>query len=517
MERHRSVAIEVDNNTTRLPARRVRRGIAFVWAAVFLAVLIGIAGLSLDWGKMAFNVHQLHNAADAAALAGAQFVKFDHDAARRQARAIAAQNSTDRVSVFLRDNPSNDPSLDVVVGYWVRQTRTFTPFDPANPTPTNAVKVVAPRTDDVPDGPLPLIFGSAFGTSHVSTSRHAIAWSRGSTGAGIIVLTDNPSIYPGWNHATGLLMDGGTTVDLRGPDGEIGDIQVNATSLESAWAAFRLNGTSADIWAGEFNVVGTTRPDPNDAGAWEALYADGAYPFSVNPDSPSVPDPLAAVVAPDIDTMTIPLDRNGKPYLYTITDSVVADAGGTLILTPGYYPYGINLANQGIVELTGGADAVYAFGGGDKQNKATGLVLSGGTLRTREGEGAMVYVTGDPDGSHPQTDVTYYGKIDIGGNAIVQLMSRGDAMTPPNTEGELGIAIWQDRSNPSYGKIIGTSGSAIKGTIYCGYNAMEVGGTASQMGNQLISGALWLHGTMSLGIAYDGRNTVEGYRAMLVE
>jgi len=90
-------------------------------------------------------------------------------------------------------------------------------------------------------------------------------------------------------------------------------------------------------------------------------------------------------------------------------------------------------------------------------------------------------------------------------------------MTPPEKEGEMGIAIWQDRSNPKYGKIIGTSGSSITGTIYCGYNAMEVGGTAEQMGNQLIAGALWLHGTVSLGIAYDGRNTIEGYRAILVE
>ena len=48
------------------------RGIALVWTAVFLLVLIGIVGLSLDWGKTAFNVHQLHNAADAAALCGAQ-------------------------------------------------------------------------------------------------------------------------------------------------------------------------------------------------------------------------------------------------------------------------------------------------------------------------------------------------------------------------------------------------------------------------------------------------------------
>jgi len=164
-------------------SRARRRGIALVWTAIFLLTLVGIVGLSLDWGKAMFNLHQLQNAADAAALAGAQFVKFDLDGARWHARAISSENYADRVAVFLRDNPANDPNLDVVVGYWMRQTRTFTAFDPANPGPTNAVKVVDRRTNELPDGPLPLVFGSVFGKDSVAASRRAIAWSVGSTGA----------------------------------------------------------------------------------------------------------------------------------------------------------------------------------------------------------------------------------------------------------------------------------------------------------------------------------------------
>jgi Flp pilus assembly protein TadG len=502
-------------------SNRRRRGVVLVWTAMVLLVMVGIVGLSLDVAKIRFNEHELHNAADAAALAGAQFVKADadyttaHNLARWHAIALANENDTDHLAVFLRDNPGNDPSLDVVVGNWIRQTRTFTPFDPADPKPTNAVRVVARRMGDVEQAPrLRLIFGPAFGANSAGRRRPATAWSRGSTGAGIIVLAPDPSSFPGWNRATGLLMDGGTIVDLRGPNGIIGDIQVNSTAEGGSWPAFRLNGGSADIWAGEFNVVGTTRPDADDAGAWQALFADTSYPFSVATHSPDINDPLAGVPEPNIVNMPIPLDDANQPYLYTITDSVVAAAGGTLTLKPGYYPYGIDLRNQGNIVLTGG---IYAFGGGTKRNQPTGLIVNGGSLCTAPRQGAMIYVTGDPSGSRQPPGAIVYGKIDISAGATVAICSRGDAMDPPQKEGEMGIAIWQDRNDLNYGRMLGNSASSITGAVYCGYNAMEVGGASTHMGNQLIAGALWLHGTVSLGIAYDGRNSIAGYKSFLVE
>ncbi len=42
------------------------------------------------------------------------------------------------------------------------------------------------------------------------------------------------------------------------------------------------------------------------------------------------------------------------------------------------------------------------------------------------------------------------------------------------------------------------------------------GGNSDQMGNQRIVGAVRLHGTPDLKIAYDGRNSVEAYRSILV-
>jgi hypothetical protein len=93
----------------------------------------------------------------------------------------------------------------------------------------------------------------------------------------------------------------------------------------------------------------------------------------------------------------------------------------------------------------------------------------------------------------------------------------GDAGYMPNLSGEDGIALWQDRDNPLMATILGTAGSFIKGVIYCGYNAMEVGRNADQMGTQLIVGCLRNHGNLTLSIAYDGRNAVVVRQSALVE
>jgi hypothetical protein len=55
--------------------------------------------------------------------------------------------------------------------------------------------------------------------------------------------------------------------------------------------------------------------------------------------------------------------------------------------------------------------------------------------------------------------------------------------------------MWQDRDNPNHAYIMGTSESMVEGTLYFGYNAVTLGGTPSQMGNQVLAGALEVHGT----------------------
>jgi hypothetical protein len=104
-----------------------RRGIGYIWTAIFLFFIILLLGLSLDTAKLCLVAHQLHNAADAGALAGACAVKLDQDVARQQAIDTAYANLADRESVFLAPNPENDPNGDVVLGLWLPQSRIFEP------------------------------------------------------------------------------------------------------------------------------------------------------------------------------------------------------------------------------------------------------------------------------------------------------------------------------------------------------------------------------------------------------
>jgi hypothetical protein len=519
----------INSHSAELSPKHARyRGIALVWTAIFGVLIILLVGLSLDTARVALGLHRLNNAADAGALAGALFVKFNQTQARTTAVATAAANYAEELPVAIDNNLSNDPNGELVLGRWIRQLRQFVPTTVA----PSAVKVVSRRLGQRENAPLfSLIFGAAL--ANVPTAaieRHAVAWSRGSTGAGIIALAKNPRIFKdyhniNWNSDSGLVMDGGTVLDLRGVDPEtgepmMGDIQINSLSTNSPKDSFVLNGTSATIYAGEFNVGGTSNPDADNAGAWENLYADSSVPFSVNPYSDPIIDPLLGLVPPDVGAMSIPIAEvidsdyvRNHGVAEVNPDTGLLTGLSVLTLSPGYYPGGIRITDPGTkVVLSGGADAIYAVGGGD--DGTSGLVSNGGSLIA---DGVMIYVTGDPDANDIRTGAVEWAKIDIGGNAPIEITSRGDAMDPPQIEGEIGVAIWQDRSNPTWGEISGTSSIDIIGTVYCGYNPMTVGGTSDHTGTQLIAGALNLHGNVSLGIAYDGRNAIEAYHSILVE
>jgi Flp pilus assembly protein TadG len=481
-------------------SRKKTKGVAILWLAMTLLVLLLFMGLTIDGARVYFSAHQLQNAADAGALAGAQLVKYDQSGAINRAVEIAGGNYAQTLPVVV------SPDGEVILGRWVQQERKFYPTTLS----PNAVKVWGNRPGlmGAAAPAVPLVFGPIAKVNTANVSRYATAVSAGSINSGLHVDSNDPGSLPGWHHPTGLVMNGGSTLDLRGINAEtgepmIGDVQINSPSTESPWDGFRVDGGSADIYAGEFNVAGTSNPDADDTGAWQSLYGDPSLPFSVNPYSPPKPDPLASLIPPDISTMPIGTDTTGETYS-TPSDVVY---GNNLTLNPGYYPGGIS--TSGSITLNPG---VYAFGGGT--DGKSGLVLGGNY--TLIGNGVMIYITGDPAGTVTGT-MTEYGKIDIQGTGTLDIISRGDAMDPPEINGEMGVAIWQDRQNLSYGKIDGNANTIINGVIYCVSNAMKLSGNPEQMGNQIIVGALEIDGNISLGIAYDGRNNVEARFSYLVE
>ncbi len=513
--------------------------------------MVGIVGLSLDYAWGALAGHQLHNGADAGALAGALHVRTDWVQGMQEAIDIAHRNHADLLPITVAMNMANDPNGEVVVGRWVRQERRFYPTTLA----PNAVKVVGNRlglNESAP--PVSLLFGQAFGAPNIHMRRHGIAISVGERGAGILVLSHNPEIdFSGnlpseqWTYKdTGMVAGGGAYIDLRGPDPWVGDIQVNSngdgTGGGSQKDAFVFNGGSAEIHAANFDVVGTTNP-ADDSSTWERLYPPAPeIPFSINAPVDYMADPLQGVQPPNISGMTV-------PEAGTITDATIVSRGTVspsdpglkiLELDPGYYPGGINISGAGSDPATGQSyrtelrlkmgstveTSVFALGGGDG---TSGLQLSAGARLI--GNGVMIYIPSDETIAQTAYSSVKEGKVTVLGHGYIEISPPGDyfysTTDPRRINGLAGISIWQDRGpagNPPLGPyntrpvtLGGTASYKLSGTLYFGYCPVTVSGNLSKSGNQLLAGALDVSGGINLGVAYDGRNREDWTRALLVE
>ena len=476
-----------------------QRGIALVLTAVFLLVLVGVVGLSLDWGKVSFNAHQVQNAADAAALAGAQKVKWNHQEAVDRAVALAGQNYAEARQVILRPTlqpepfDGNEDALDVILGRWVVQNREFFPTLDA----PNAVKAIVRRMNGFGDDarPVSLVFGGVFKVPTANVRRKATAWCFDSSGAGLICLSATAE--------PGLLIQGNARLDV-----EHGGVQVNSTAEGiKRDAALYVEGNPT-VDAGQINVVGAIDPAPG-PGEWDRYFGDidgDVQPFSVISGAPPIADPLATIMGTN--RLDLPVDTNGQ-YVYrtlaTITD--------TCDLAPGYYPGGINITRTGaMVRLLPSLDPcvppIYYLGGGT--DGKSGLCVNGGNLI---GHGVTLYITKDYVSAGGQ-----YGKVDLEGNGIIEMTSPGEEMNPKVITGKLGITIWQDPDNPRQATFNGTGAMNITGTLYFPTALVDIEGTPGQMGNQVIAGSVTVNGRAKILVNYDGRNNIPGgSKIMIVE
>jgi len=265
-----------------LTGRPCRHGLAIVYLALIISVLLGVMGLAADTSYVFWTAHQLQNAADAAALAGAAEVGFSTSQAVTNAVNAAAVNKAAGAAVQLNS------STDVQVGNYVRSTATFI----ANTSPYNAVKVTACRTTGSPAGPINLVFGPMFGVTSSNVSRSSIAMSSSTTSAGIILL--NP------NAAGALTMSGSGTITVNN-----GGMVVNSTS------------SSAIVWSGSPTIVAKSLClSGNDTAVnTGCLFSGGVALLNQTP----LADPLASLAPP------------AKP--------AVAASGNPL--PPGYYANGL--------------------------------------------------------------------------------------------------------------------------------------------------------------------------------
>ena len=455
-----------------------RSGIAMIWVAIFLVLMVLLLGLSLDSAKAFLVAHQIQNAADAASLAGACWIKVDPDYARTVALATALENLADADEVVLDANPSNDPNGDVVLGWYSRMFRKFVPASEK----LNAVKVVARRTGDSPGGPVPLVFGPVAGVDNINVRRYAIAMTHGGVGAGVIALS--PGDPP---DETGLLINGGAILDVND-----GIIQVNS----EASAAIVFKGSSLGLSAEELNLCGDVIAKAFDLSALD---------FPIDDDAPPLPDPLCpnpAVCTPP-PTWDPAVDLGGGDTLAIST--------GTYVLEPGYYSGGFYITG-GDVTLKPG---IYVLGGGPMGKG--GLVIGGNANFCAKG--VMFYITGT-------------GKVDLAGGGPEDCYIR---VTPPDPESTdfcgagftypagfdfatySGISIFQDRTNTNDASIVGTSLLDLDGTLYFPRAHVDLTGTGDGFGNQLIAWSIEISGASHITIDYRGKEPLPDRKSFLVE
>jgi len=483
------------------------RGVALIWTAIMLLLMILLIGLSLDTAKFCLVNHQLHNAADAGALAGCRIVKTDPYGARVLAQDTAAMNFADHDPVLLDLNTSNSPDGDIIIGRYGydpdQGISYFTPAVDLSTEPVNALAVISSRDEVIRDGHqdtqnVSLNFGPIAGVQSLPLSGwwqgksgpYAIAMTAGGTGAGLICLRDD---YKGFDiQGTSSL----TVNNLTGNPND-GAIQVN-----SKWdVGLSITGGPPIINAYAVNMCGDTHTD-----SCAYTWPDVEY---VEYRQPPIPDPLAGLQPPD------PFG----PDLSPSPGEAITINGGEVFLPKGYYSGGWTI-NGGTVTLERG---IYILGG---DNKKAGLAVYGGLL---DGSGLTTGDGVDPDTGGVMFYITGGGMIDIHASGTV----KADPMTDDGNYYQY-ITIFVDRNSTNEAEIIGNAGMDLNGTLYFpqqpvvpGQNppgigppdsfALKVGGEGDGFGNQIITDSIYFHGGCQVTIEYDGRNPAPTTKAYLVE
>jgi Flp pilus assembly protein TadG len=153
-------------------------GVIAAWVAVSLVVLIGMAALAIDIGRLAVAKSELQKAADAGALAGARGLCMgpptpNWTQAQNMATDTALKNWADANLIV---------TCEVQVGYWDYSWTETTA--PANLKPTGtattsqdvpAVKVTIRKTAGQNHGPLLMLFAPIMGVKSKDVSAQAVA------------------------------------------------------------------------------------------------------------------------------------------------------------------------------------------------------------------------------------------------------------------------------------------------------------------------------------------------------
>jgi Flp pilus assembly protein TadG len=296
-----------------------RRGVALVYAAALIVVVIGFIGLAVDVGRAQYAKAQLQVLADVAARAAARGIADNTTLAR--ANAVANYNAPDGGAITFAAG-------DVETGNWNTGTKTFT----AGGTPTNAVRVTAARTS-AKGNALPMHFLQLLGSGTADISSSAVATGSSGLAAHGVVGLNWVKLY--------------SSVQIDSYDSSVG-------AYNASWTPDHGNVASNGPIQLDPGVTirGDARPGPGNSAS------GGTVTGSRTPltSTLSYPAPSADGYGPSNNNNTnIPAAyRSGQNFSVTTNVTVTLPAGN-------YYFNNFTMTNASVLNVTGAA-TVYIAG-----------------------------------------------------------------------------------------------------------------------------------------------------------
>jgi|SRR5579863_792201 len=433
-------------------------GQVLVGVAIAMVVLAGFAGLAIDMGTLRYQKRLQQSAADGAAMAGADEIRYSGGSGvTGAAKNAATQNGfTDSAG-----NVSNCAATGAAVGTICVQVLNA----PADVTlPDGTVIPGGPHTGnnkyvEVLVGEVqPTYFMQIFGVNSKLVVARAVATQIGESGNGAgCVYTLGP---PG----TGVGVTTNGTPSVQAPTCGFED---NGN--------FTTNGSKLDINAGSIGVVGT---DKNNGGG-TVTCAQTPNNCPVGGMAPAG-DPLSYLTPPCSPcTGGTALNISSSQTVSPGTYSSISITGGTVDFLPGTYI------------ITGN----FTVNGNGTVCSSVNTDCSGMTPAPNAPCGSA----SAPPPSSANAGVTFYitngGSVTINGTSTVQL-------TAPNTGPYAGVLFYQDPNDTSLAKLNGTNTSFYQGALYFPSAELDFGGTNFSNGGAaytlVVSNDLKFNGTSTV-------------------
>lgn len=430
------------------------RGQALAVFVISLGSLISVAALAFDGGAMMLERRDQQNAADAAAIAAARYVRTSTSKARDAAINVAAANgfvdgvNDQRVSVSIPPTAGPFRGDPHYVEVQIRSTR-------------------------------PSIFAGIMGVTSWPVSARAVGTDLDAAGGSFSILALDPS------SCDAMLVSGSGAVTAYG------NIQVNSSCGDGAMRRQGNGDIVVDVDGGACNVVGDIK-DGGGSGIMDCVQNEGA---------PFIEDPLARLPAPAVPALPKPIDRvtgtkavppgcPGSSDPATLSSPKVcqypsAYAGTAWRLYPGLYPGGLKLQGgtfylePGLYYIAGGGVSITGSGTQTYSVDPSGVTGPGG--------GVLLYNTLAP------TLATGPVFLD-GAGADIDLWPYDDDRSPYD-----GLLLFQDRTQNLVGDDVTINGSAsdmsVRGTVYVPAGDVKVNGSTGLLTmDQVIAGIYKVNG-----------------------